>query len=113
MSGGNTHAEAKVNVLKGELVLTGATPTLPAIKLGEYEVSRLILGGNPLSGFSHTSDELNWEMASYYTMPRLQETLQEAWRCGINTVAARGDHHIMRMILEHHLSGGSGIIPLP
>lgn len=81
-------------------------PILPTIKLGEYEVTRLIIGGNPFSGNSHVSAELSWEMTSYYTMPRLQETLDEAWRCGINTIQSRGDRHQMRMMLEHHLSGG-------
>ena len=79
---------------------------LPSISLDGHEVTRLILGGNPFSGFSHVSSELDWEMIRYYTMPRLQEALEEAWRTGINTVVSRADRHMMRMILEHHLNGG-------
>jgi len=90
--------------LEGEIQMT--SQTLPTITLGNYEVTRLTIGGNPFSGFSHISSELDWEMISYYTMPRLQEALDEAWRCGINTVQSRGDHHQMRMILEHRLGGG-------
>ncbi len=79
---------------------------LPTIQLGDHSVTRLIIGGNPFSGFSHQSRELDWEMIEYYTMPRLQETLDECWRQGINTVVSRADRHQMRMILEHRLRGG-------
>ena len=79
---------------------------LPTIELGGYQVTRLIIGGNPFSGFSHQSPELDREMIEYYTMPRLQQTLDECWRQGINTVQSRGDRHQMRMILEHRLGGG-------
>ena len=79
---------------------------LPTIELGGYEVTRLIIGGNPFSGFSHQSAELDREMIEYYTMPRLQQTLDECWRQGINTVLSRGDAHQRRMILEYRLRGG-------
>ena len=69
-------------------------------------VTRLICGGNPFSGYSHLSAELDREMIEYYTMPRLQDVLDECWKNGVNTVQSRGDRHQMRMILEHRLSGG-------
>jgi len=79
---------------------------LPTIKIGEHRVTRLICGGNPFSGFSHVSAELDRAMIEYYTMPRLQATLDECWANGINTVQSRGDRHQMRMYLEHRLAGG-------
>ena len=79
---------------------------LPTIELGGRQVTRLIIGGNPFSGFSHQSSELDREMIEYYTMPRLQETLDECWRQGINTVLSRGDAHQMRMMLEYRLASG-------
>ena len=79
---------------------------LPTTRIGPLEVTRLICGGNPFSGFSHVSEELDWEMLRYYTMPRLQETLDECWRNGINTVVSRGDRHQMRTYLEHRERGG-------
>ena len=79
---------------------------LPTIQLGDHKVSRLIIGGNPFSGFSHQSRELDREMIEYYTMPHLQQTLDECWRHGINTAQSRADRHQMRMILEHRLRGG-------
>ena len=79
---------------------------LPTIDLCGKKVTRLICGGNPQSGYSHVSAELDWEMVRYYTMPRLQALLDECWRQGLNTVQTRGDRLMMRMALEHHESGG-------
>jgi len=81
-------------------------PLLPTIDLCGTVVTRLICGGNPFSGYSHVSADLDWEMIRYYTMPRLQATLAECWRCGINTVQTRGNRLMMRMILEHRENGG-------
>ena len=80
---------------------------LPAVDFCGVEVTRLICGGNPLSGYSHFSGELDREMVEYYTMPNLQTLLDECWANGINTFQSRGDRHQMRMFLEHRLNGGS------
>lgn len=90
----------------GAANLTGRQDLLPTIDLCGKRVTRLICGGNPFSGFSHVTKELDWEMIEYYTMPRLQETLAECVRCGINTFQSRADRHQMRMYLEHQLAGG-------
>ncbi len=79
---------------------------LPTIDFCGHKVTRLICGGNPLSGFSHVSDELDEEMVSYYTMPNIQACLAECWRQGVNTLQSRGDRHQMRVLLEHRQGGG-------
>lgn len=79
---------------------------LPTTRIGNAEVTRLICGGNPFSGNSHLTADKDWEMITYYTMPRLQALLDECWQQGINTVQSRGDQHQMRMILEHRERGG-------
>jgi len=79
---------------------------LPTIQIGENEVTRLMCGGNPISGISHFSAEMDEDMLHYYTMPRLQALLDECWRQGINTVQTRGDRHTMRMYMEHRDNGG-------
>ena len=80
--------------------------TLPTIDFFGKKVTRLICGGNPLSGYSHVSRELDWEMLTYYTMPNVQALYDECWRRGINTVQTRGDRYMMRAYLEHRLNGG-------
>jgi hypothetical protein len=49
---------------------------------------------------------MDWDMLRYYTMPRLQQLLEDCWKSGINTVQSRGDRHQMRMYLEHRENGG-------
>lgn len=81
--------------------------TLPTVQLGPHRITRLICGGNPIAGYSHTSTELDWEMRRFYTMPRVQALLDRCLECGINTLQTRGDHFHMRMILEHRERGGA------
>ena len=79
---------------------------LPTIQVGDHQVTRLICGGNPISGISHFTSEMDEDMLRYYTMPRLQQLLDECWRQGINTVQTRADRHTMRMYMEHRDNGG-------
>jgi hypothetical protein len=79
---------------------------LPTTDIGRSKVTRLICGGNPISGISHYSSEMDSDMLRYYTMPNLQALLDECWRQGINTVQTRGDRYTMRMYLEHRENGG-------
>jgi hypothetical protein len=80
---------------------------LPTIDLCGRKVTRLICGGNPLSGFSHVSAELDRQMIEYYTMPNILALFDECLRHGINTFQSRGDRHQMRAFLEHRLGGGA------
>jgi hypothetical protein len=80
---------------------------LPKVKLARHEITRLIIGGNPFSGNSHVSAELSREMRDYYTVDKIKETLRECEESGINSLLARGDNHIMRMLNEYRLDGGS------
>jgi len=71
------------------------------------KVSKLICGGNPLSGHSHAHENLDWEMIDFYTMPHIQALWKECERLGINTIQTRGDPHMMRAFHEHRLNGGA------
>lgn len=80
---------------------------LDQIQLGNVPVSRVIIGGNPFSGFSHQTDAKNREMCRYFTTQRIKDTLCEAESLGVNTHLGRADHHIMRVLLEYWDEGGS------
>ena len=73
---------------------------LPTVKIKNIEVTRLIIGGNPFSGFSHQSNQVDEEMMDFYSTERIKETLLYAQSLGINTFAARGDRHILRVLRE-------------
>lgn len=78
----------------------------PLVKLGPHMVSRLIVGGNPISGNSHFSAALSREMVDYFTAANVKRLLAECERAGINTWQSRGDRHIMRLLHEYRLEGG-------
>lgn len=64
----------------------GAPPEpLPTIRLGNYTVTRLITGGNPIGGFSHAVPNLSRHMVEYFTPERTVEYLEKCVRAGINT----------------------------
>ena len=65
---------------------------LATIKIGNADVTRLIVGGNPFSGFSHWSRELDWEMRDYFTAAKIKEVLFNCQANGINTMLLRGGY---------------------
>jgi hypothetical protein len=79
---------------------------MPQVRLGEHSISRLIVGGNPFSGNSHLSPEADDEMRRFYSGRRILETLRRCEKWGINTVQARADNHIMRLLVDYWESGG-------
>lgn len=79
---------------------------LPRVTIGDVEVSRLIVGGNPFSAISHQSAERDREMRDYYTTARLKQTLRQCEDAGINTFCGRVDNHIMRLLTEYWQEGG-------
>lgn len=79
---------------------------IPTVEFFGHQVSRLICGGNPLSGYSHVSKELDREMIEFYTMSAMAALWDECRKHGINTFQSRGDRHQMRSYLEYCLSGG-------
>ena len=91
--------------IEGQTAMTQVN-VLPTGDFGGKQVTRLICGGNPLSGFSHVSEALDREMIEYYSMPNIQALYDECWRNGINTIQSRGDRHLMRSFLEHRQNGG-------
>jgi hypothetical protein len=80
---------------------------LPEISLGELRVSRLLVGGNPLSGFSHQSADRSARMVRYFTVRRIKELLRRCERNGISGTVARADAFIMRVLQEYWAEGGS------
>lgn len=83
------------------------TDLLPTIPLGSHQVTRLIIGGNPFSGGSHTSPEMDRAFLDYYTTENIKAALFECERQGLNAMQTRGDRHIMRMLHEYRNEGGT------
>ena len=63
---------------------------LPTIRLGKFEVTRLVAGANPVGGWSHATPDLSADMIEYFTHERTVEFLLRCEQEGINTWQA--DH---------------------
>jgi len=57
---------------------------MPMIRLGEHEVSRLVVGANPVLGFSYMGGLMARFMVDYYTPERIQDLLVRCLDAGIN-----------------------------
>jgi hypothetical protein len=77
------------------------------VKIGNVDISRMVLGGNPFSGFSHQSSARDREMLDYYTADRIKETLRKAEAAGVNAFFGRSDRHVRRLMREYWNEGGA------
>jgi uncharacterized membrane protein YphA (DoxX/SURF4 family) len=62
--------------------------TIPKGKIGNFELSRLIMGGNLIGGWSHARDLIYVDklIKTYHNDERVISTLQLAEKCGINAI---------------------------
>ncbi|HEV3259135.1 MAG TPA: hypothetical protein VG013_19840, partial [Gemmataceae bacterium] len=63
---------------------TGAE-LLPTVQLGTHHVTRLIIGGNPIYGYSHYNKLFSQHQTTWHTPQRVVELLQRCEKAGINT----------------------------
>lgn len=80
---------------------------LPTVPFGDTEISRLIIGGNPLRGNSHWSADMSGDMEAFYTVDEVKKALHHAEHHGMNTVQARGDVLIQACLREYWREGGT------
>ena len=79
---------------------------METVRIGDNEVSRFILGGNPFSGFAHQTEEMGHRMRQYYTPARVKATLVQAESLGINTFIGRTDDHVIGVLTQYWDEGG-------
>lgn len=83
-----------------------APGAMPRVPFGAGSISRLIVGGNPVSGTSHQSAALSQEMTDYFTAENVKRLLRGCSAAGIDTWQSRGDRHILRLLHEYRQEGG-------
>lgn len=69
----------------GGTVAANPVELLPTVQLGQYAVTRLITGYNPVGGYSHATSNLSAHMREYFTVERTVEFLRHSEVQGINT----------------------------
>src|SRR5438045_2326329 len=83
-----------------------AASTLPRVKFGKTEITRLIIGSNPFYGYSHFNRILDQTMREWYTQDRRMEVLQSCERHGINIWQVHYDPQLPEDFKRYRAEGG-------
>jgi hypothetical protein len=80
---------------------------LPTVRWGKYEISRLLVGHNPIKGTSHFSKELDREMREYFADENVhgRQLLRRCQQLGINT-CQMGSPMIESLLQARYAEGG-------
>jgi hypothetical protein len=84
-------------------VPAGSAGDMPMGKIGNLNVTRLIVGGNLTSGFAHSRDLIyvSGLLRQYFTDEKVFETWELCEQCGINTSILRLDEQIIGLITKY------------
>lgn len=80
---------------------------LPKMKIGDLEVSRLIVGSNPFTGKSHLDVATDSDMKEHFTEERVFRFLSKCEEEGINAVQSRGSMPVMETIHKYRKTSSS------
>lgn len=82
---------------------------VPTGKIKGYEISRLICGGNLISGFAHSRDLIyvSHLVQSYFSDEKVLETFKLCEAVGINTMIVRVDNNTLRVLEKYRKRDGS------
>ena len=107
--------KAKTEAVSGASLFLGKSMSIkelkgkvPAGKIKNLELSRLMIGGNLISGFAHARDLIyvsTW-LKKYFTDEKVIETLWLCEACGIDTAIFRCDENTIRILEKYWSRGG-------
>ena len=74
--------------------------TLPTVALGSHHVTRLIVGSNPIYGYSHFNRQYDMHMREWFTDERIVKLLTDCEKAGINTWQASFNYNMKRQFAK-------------
>jgi hypothetical protein len=80
---------------------------LPTIQLGPHRVTRLIIGGNPVYGYSHFNKNFDRHMTAWHTPERVIELLKRCEECGLNTFQNSYSERTLADVGRYRSAGGT------
>jgi len=85
---------------------SSVAPGLPTVQWGKYQITRLLVGHNPIKGTSHYSKELDQEMREYFAdQNNGLKLLRRCQQLGINT-CQMGGQNIEALLRAFYAEGG-------
>jgi hypothetical protein len=92
---------------KGAERTVAAPSLLPTIPLGPHRVTRLIIGGNPIYGYSHFNKNFDRHMTDWHTPERVMELFRRCEECGLNTFQNSYSARTLADLDRYRASGGT------
>ncbi len=91
--------------------VAGSKATLPTGTIGKVKISRLICGGNLISGYAHSRDLIyvSTLLKAYFTEEKIMETWARCEEHGINTMLFTGDDRQACEIYKNYRARGGKI----
>jgi hypothetical protein len=86
--------------------LAKAEPLLPTIKLGPHEVTRLIIGGNPIYGYSHFNKLFDQHYTSWHTPEQVVAIYQRCEQAGLNCCQSSYAERTLQDLERYRAAGG-------
>jgi hypothetical protein len=80
---------------------------LPTVQLGPHRVTRLIIGGNPIYGYSHFNKHFDRHTTFWHTPERVMELLKRCEECGLNTFQTSYSERTLSDLERYRSSGGT------
>jgi hypothetical protein len=80
--------------------------SLPKVRLGKYEITRLLVGSNPFNGYSYALPSLDRHMVEWSTDEHVCDVLRNCEQNGINTRQFSYNPRAMSAMKRHQQSGG-------
>jgi hypothetical protein len=84
-----------------------AEPLLPTIKLGPHQVTRLIIGGNPVYGYSHFNKLLSHHMTDWHTPERVVALMKRCEQAGLNCWQNSYADRTLKDVDRYRAAGGT------
>jgi hypothetical protein len=84
-----------------------ADPLLPTVKLGGHAVTRLIIGGNPIYGYSHFNRLLSRHQTDWHTPDRVVALLKRCEQAGLNCWQNSYAERTLQDLERYRAAGGT------
>ncbi|MFA5192107.1 MAG: hypothetical protein WA117_11265 [Verrucomicrobiia bacterium] len=99
---------ARTDAAENKSTASASNKLLPTGKIGNLQVTRLILGGNLLTRYHHGRDlgYIRKLVQSYNTDSKVRETIELAEASGINTLSVNITPAVCRTLNDHRKNGG-------
>jgi hypothetical protein len=80
---------------------------LPTVKLGPHSITRLIIGGNPVYGYSHFNRLFSQHMTDWHTPDRVQALLKRCEQAGLNCFQNSYAERTLADVDRYRAAGGT------